>query len=99
MKKHSSPEGQGNIPHRMNELIPQVTFFTQVVNRGILGHYVVTASLATEAFTFRALVRNCLQCEGFGLKVSSQIHIDPMLHPESTTGNHRGIGRGLAVEC
>ena len=31
----------------MNELIPQATFFTQVVNRGILGHYVATASLAT----------------------------------------------------
>jgi len=33
-----APEGQGNIPHLMNELIPQATFFTQVVNRGILGH-------------------------------------------------------------
>ncbi|MBB5330710.1 hypothetical protein [Tunturiibacter gelidoferens] len=36
-----------NIPHLMKELIPQATFFTQVVNRGILGHYVATASLAT----------------------------------------------------
>lgn len=42
-----APEGQENIPHLMNELIPQATFFTQVVNRGILGHYVATASLAT----------------------------------------------------
>ena len=41
------PEGQENIPHLMKELIPQATFFTQVVNRGILGHYVATASLAT----------------------------------------------------
>src|SRR5258708_23514893 len=42
-----APEGQENIPHLMRELIPQSTFFTQVVNRGILGHYVATASLAT----------------------------------------------------
>jgi hypothetical protein len=43
-------EGQENIPHLMNELIPQATFFTQVVNRGILGHYVATASLATGVY-------------------------------------------------
>jgi hypothetical protein len=42
-----APEGQENIPHLLNELIPQATFFTQVVNHGILGHYVATASLAT----------------------------------------------------
>lgn len=42
-----APEGQVNIPHMLNELIPQATFFTQVINRGILGHYVATASLAT----------------------------------------------------
>jgi hypothetical protein len=42
-----APEGQENIPHLLGELIPQATFFTQVVNRGILGHYVATASLAT----------------------------------------------------
>lgn len=45
-----APEGQENIPHLMNELIPQVTFFTQVVNHGILGHYVATASLATGVY-------------------------------------------------
>src|SRR3954449_7297322 len=43
-------EGQQNIPHLLNELIPQGTFFTQVVNHGILGHYVATASLATGAY-------------------------------------------------
>lgn len=43
-------EGQQYIPHLLNELIPQSTFFTQVVNRGILGHYVATASLATGAY-------------------------------------------------
>ena len=45
-----SLEGQENIPHLMRELIPQATFFTQVVNRGILGHYVATASLATGVY-------------------------------------------------
>jgi len=45
-----APEGQENIPHMMRELIPQSSFFTQVVNRGILGHYVATASLATGVY-------------------------------------------------
>jgi hypothetical protein len=45
-----APEGQENIPHLMSELIPQSSFFTQVVNRGILGHYVATASLATGVY-------------------------------------------------
>jgi len=43
-------EGQENIPHLMSELIPQASFFTQVINRGILGHYVATASLATGVY-------------------------------------------------
>jgi hypothetical protein len=45
-----APEGQENIPNLMRELIPQSTFFTQIVNRGILGHYVATASLATGVY-------------------------------------------------
>jgi hypothetical protein len=45
-----APSGQENIPHLMNELIPQATFCTQVVNHGILGHYVATASLATGVY-------------------------------------------------
>ena len=45
-----APGGQENIPHLMREFIPQATFFTQVVNRGILGHYVATASLATGVY-------------------------------------------------
>jgi len=45
-----APEGQENIPNMMRELIPRAAFFTQVVNRGILGHYVATASLATGAY-------------------------------------------------
>ncbi|MDQ2776338.1 MAG: hypothetical protein M3Y57_15700 [Acidobacteriota bacterium] len=44
------PDGQENIPHMLRELIPQSTFFSQVVNRGILGHYVATASLATGVY-------------------------------------------------
>src|SRR5881394_4487300 len=44
------PEGQENIPYLMRELIPESTFFTQVVNHGILGHYVATASLATGVY-------------------------------------------------
>src|SRR5690242_12528281 len=45
-----APEGRENIPHLMGELIPRSAFFTQVVNRGILGHYVATASLATGVY-------------------------------------------------
>jgi hypothetical protein len=45
-----APEGQENIPHLMREFIPQASFFTQVVNQGILGHYVATASLATGVY-------------------------------------------------
>lgn len=45
-----APEGQDNIPHLLHELIPQSSFFTQVVNAGILGHYVATASLATGVY-------------------------------------------------
>jgi len=45
-----APEGHENIPHLMRELIPQASFFTQVVNKGILGHYVATASLATGVY-------------------------------------------------
>jgi hypothetical protein len=45
-----SPEGQANIPHLLHELAPQSSFLTQVSNRGILGHYVATASLATGVY-------------------------------------------------
>jgi hypothetical protein len=44
------PEGQQNIPHLIRDLLPRATLFTQVVNRGILGHYVANASLATGAY-------------------------------------------------
>ncbi len=45
-----SEDGIENIPHLLNDLLPRGTFFTRVVNRGILGHYVATASLATGAY-------------------------------------------------
>ena len=45
-----APEGQQNIPHMLRELAPQSTFFTQVMNQGILGHYVATASLTTGVY-------------------------------------------------
>lgn len=45
-----APEGQQNIPHLLHELIPQSSFFSHVTNRGILGHYVATASLATGVY-------------------------------------------------
>jgi hypothetical protein len=44
------PEGQENIPQLLNEIAPRSTFFSQVVNRGILGHYVATASLTTGVY-------------------------------------------------
>ena len=50
MTRPSCPSGHENIPHLLEELLPQATFFTQVVNRGILGHYVANASLATGAY-------------------------------------------------
>lgn len=45
-----APDGQQNIPHMLQELAPQSSFFTQVMNQGILGHYVATASLATGVY-------------------------------------------------
>jgi hypothetical protein len=45
-----APEGQENVPNMLRDLIPRATFFTQIVNHGILGHYVATASLATGAY-------------------------------------------------
>lgn len=45
-----APEGQANIPHMLQELAPQSTFFTHMMNQGILGHYVATASLVTGVY-------------------------------------------------
>jgi hypothetical protein len=43
-------EGQENIPYMLHDLAPQSSFFTQMMNQGILGHYVATASLATGVY-------------------------------------------------
>ncbi len=43
-------EGQQNIPNLLHMLAPQSTFYAQVINHGILGHYVATASLATGTY-------------------------------------------------
>lgn len=45
-----APDGGENIPNLLRELIPQSSFFSQVMNQGILGHYVATASLATGVY-------------------------------------------------
>lgn len=45
-----APGGQRYIPNLLTQLIPQATFYTQVINRGILGHYVANASLATGCY-------------------------------------------------
>ena len=50
MTKRLLSMAQENIPHLLGDLMPRATFFTQVVNRGILGHYVATASLATGVY-------------------------------------------------
>ena len=56
----------------MSELIPQSTFFTQVQNRGILGHYVATASLATGVYetinNFASLPPNIQPCSNIFAK-------------------------------
>jgi hypothetical protein len=44
------PGGRANIPHLLGDLLPRATFFSQVVNHGILGHYVANASLATGVY-------------------------------------------------
>lgn len=45
-----APDGQENIPGLLRTLLPQSTFFGQVINHGILGHYVATTSLATGVY-------------------------------------------------
>ena len=45
-----APDGQENIPGLLKTLVPQSTFFGQVINHGILGHYVATTSLATGVY-------------------------------------------------
>jgi len=101
------PEGQENIPHLLNELIPQSTFFTQVVNRGILGHYVATASLATgvyETFNNFAAVPpdNPTVFEYFRRELKRPASDAWVVAPSNGfnrigESDHRGYGRGLGA--
>ncbi len=101
------PEGQENIPHLLNELIPQSTFFTQVVNRGILGHYVATASLATgvyETFNNFAAVPpdNPTVFEYFRRELKRPASDTWVVAPSNGfnrigESDHRGYGRGLGA--
>ena len=50
MTKPSCPTAARTFRTCLRELLPRGTFFTQVVNRGILGHYVANASLATGVY-------------------------------------------------
>src|SRR3984885_5477321 len=45
-----APDGQEKIPPLPHDLIPQATFYSNVVNKGILGHYVATASIVTGVY-------------------------------------------------
>jgi hypothetical protein len=101
------PEGQENIPHLLNQLIPQSTFFTQVVNRGILGHYVATASLATgvyETFNNFAAVppENPTVFEYFRRELKRPASDAWVVAPSNGfnrigESDHRGYGRGLGA--
>jgi hypothetical protein len=77
-----APEGQENIPHLLNTLAPQSTFFTQVVNRGILGHYVATASLATGVYEAFNNFRTQEGFAGGGLPALSQTPASRCVLPE-----------------
>ena len=50
MTRPSCPKGVRTFPTSSANCSPEVLFFTRVVNRGILGHYVANASLATGAY-------------------------------------------------
>jgi len=45
-----APDGQENIQGMIQSLLPQSTFYGQVINHGILGHYLATTSIATGVY-------------------------------------------------
>ncbi|HXJ42471.1 MAG TPA: hypothetical protein VNH18_24535, partial [Bryobacteraceae bacterium] len=45
-----SPAGRQYIPRMLADLTPRATFYSRVVNRGILGHYVANASLVSGVY-------------------------------------------------
>jgi hypothetical protein len=101
------PDGQENIPHLLKDLMPRATFFTQVVNRGILGHYVATASLATgvyETFNNFAAVApdNPTVFEYFRKDLKRSITDAWVVAPSNGftrigESGHRGYGAGLGA--
>lgn len=102
-----APEGQENIPNMMRELIPRATFFTQVVNRGILGHYVATASLATGVYetinNFAALPPESPTAFEYYRKDLKRPSSDTWVVAPSNgfnrigESNHRSYGQGLGA--
>lgn len=102
-----APDGQENIPNLMKTLVPQSTFFGQVVNHGILGHYVATASLATGAYetfdNFAAVSpRNPTIFEYFRKGLHRPAGDTWVVAPSNGfngigTSDHRGYGQGAGV--
>lgn len=76
-----APGGQDNIPHMLADLAPRSTFFSQVINRGILGHYVATASLATGVYetfnNFSAVSRIIPLFSNISAKISTVRQLTP----------------------
>ena len=101
------PDGQENIPHLLTEFISQGTIFTQVVNRGILGHYVATASLVTgvyETFNNFAAVspQNPTVFEYFRKQLGRPANDAWVVAPSNGFGligesSHASHGRGLGA--
>jgi hypothetical protein len=102
-----APEGQENIPNLVKTLFPQSTFYAQVVNRGILGHYVATASLATgvyETFNNFAAVppENPTVFEYFRKDLRRPLHDAWVVAPSNGfnrigESNNRSYGAGLGA--
>ena len=80
-----APDGQENIPHLLQELIPQATFLSNVVNKGILGHYVATASIVTGDLRDFQQLRCRLAQQSDGLRILPQ-------RPEAARHGHLGGG-------
>lgn len=102
-----APEGQENIQNMMRDLLPRATFFTQVVNRGILGHYVATASLATGVYetfnNFAAVPPENPTVFEYYRKGSKRPSSDAWVVAPSNgfnrigESNHRGYGEGTGA--
>ncbi len=102
-----APEGQENIPNLVHSLFPESTFYAQVINKGILGHYVATASLATgvyETFNNFAAVspQNPTIFEYFRKDLRRRANDAWVVAPSNGfnrigESNHRSYGAGLGA--